>query len=257
MPLIKPGKLDNLKNNQFNGLLACTRYAFMPNKLQYCGGNKNSTLFEYGINSISEPPLEKLLKEFQTLHPYLKLIANANKTIDIFDYKVIEAYWIGNELLENVNMNKLYWHFIDGLQLKKKIKPGQFEKLCGKIPLGAKPHHSFHVFNVYLRTGHLPIEHTIETMDNCRISWGKTKKILKNELEIETPTLIEQDGKIILSEPKIKKIVYKFGNDGFIKNPQINDWISYHWNWACDILTKQQTINLEKYTRQSLTLIQV
>ncbi|MFH0780098.1 MAG: DUF6390 family protein [Parcubacteria group bacterium] len=242
------------RQNQFDGLLQCARYAFMPNKLQFCGGNKNSALFEYCVNAVSEPPLETLLREFRTLHPYLRLIADANKISDPFDHRVVEAYWIGNELLENIRMNKFYWHLIDGLELKKKIKLSEFDKLALKIPLGAKPHHSFHVFNVYLRTGHLPIEHTLETMNSCRIGWGRIKKILKNEIEIKTSDLIVRNNRLGLGEPAIKKIAYKFIDQCFLKNPKENDWVSYHWNWACEIINEQQVSNLKKYSLQNMTI---
>jgi len=226
----------------------------MPNKLEYCGGRHNEDLFERGINNSADPFLFSLLKEFQTLYPYLKLIAESNNISDVFDFRVVEAYWIGNELLEKTNMRKFYWHFIDNLNLKKKLRQDEFEKLIGKIPSGAIPHHSFHVFNVWLRTGNLPIAHTIETMNACRISWGKIIGINGNEMEVETQNLIEKENKISLSDSITKKIIYKFFDRGFIENPKINDFVSIHWNFACDILTTQQVKNLEKFTQYSMNL---
>jgi len=242
-----------LPNNQFKGLTLCTRYAFMPNKLQYCGGDKNKELFEYGVRNTADPFLTDFLKEFQTLMPYLQLIAESNKIKDPFDYRVVEAYWLGNELLEGVTMKKFYSHFIDGLNLKKKLKPKDFEKLIGKIPHNALPHHSFHVFNVWLRTGNLPIIHTLATMDNCRISWGKVLDVDKNDLEVLSSPLIINGNKLALGKAIRKKIIYKFYNKSFIE-PKVNDWISFHWGWACDILSSAQVKNLIKYTWQSIEL---
>jgi hypothetical protein len=38
-------------------MLRFIRYAFMPNRLRYCGGDDNSTLFEYGIeDSLGKGP---------------------------------------------------------------------------------------------------------------------------------------------------------------------------------------------------------
>jgi len=243
----------NSINTQLNGLLLCAKYAFMPNKLQYCGGDRNSELFNFGIQNQSDPFLGTLLKEFETLYPYLTLIASSNGIKDPFDQKVVEAYWIGNELLEKTDMKKLYWHFVDALKLKNKMTPQQFTDLVGQIPPQAKPHHSFHVFNIWLRTGNLPIAHTIQTVNDCRIGWGKITKILPNELEIETPVIEEKLEKLLLSKPQKKTVIYKMLNESFIKNPQINDLISYHWNFACDKITESQAINLQRYTLANLT----
>ncbi len=246
-----------------SGVLLCAKYAFMPNKLQYCGGDQNAAIFE--LTAINDPDgtLNFALREFETLYPYLKLIAAANKISDPFDPAVVEAYWLGNELLNNVQMKNLYNHFVDGLKLKKRMKLDQFENIVAKIPRGAIPHHSFHVFNIWQRTGHTASAHTIETMDNCRIGWGKIIDIGENELVIETKKLQLADAfgatgtatvTVQFSPPQIKKIIYKMFGESFIKNPQIGDWVSCHWGWACDVLTLKQVENLKKYTLHNLAL---
>src|SRR3989339_2253793 len=135
-------------DKQLDGSLLAARYAFMPNKLRYCGGDSNSELFAYTANNQSDAGLQAMLKEFETMFPYLRLIAEANKILDPFNYKVVESYWIGNELLENVSMNNFYRYLVDEQKLKKKFKPAILEKVFGKIPVGAKPHHGFHVLNI-------------------------------------------------------------------------------------------------------------
>ena len=168
--------------NQFNaqGVLRCARYAFMPNRLSFCGPDKNKEIFDYCRHQTIDQGLNLILKEFQVLYPYLKFIARSNKIRDPFDERVIEAYWVGNSLLENVTKSDLYNHLIDGQQLKKKLNKKLFKKVINEIPLGAKPHHNFHVLSVWKRTGHLDVWHTLSTMDLCRISWGRIKKIRYN-----------------------------------------------------------------------------
>ncbi|MGI8858252.1 MAG: DUF6390 family protein, partial [Thermomicrobiales bacterium] len=39
------------------------RYAFMPNKLRYCGGDDNSEMFAYALAEVREPPLETILRK--------------------------------------------------------------------------------------------------------------------------------------------------------------------------------------------------
>src|SRR6185369_12514579 len=90
------------------GSLRFIRYAFMPNRLRYCGGDDNRTLFEYGIENAIDGGLDPLLRRFTGALPYLQLIARASGLADPFDPRVVEAYWIGNQLLDNVEVRQLY-----------------------------------------------------------------------------------------------------------------------------------------------------
>ena len=62
-----------------SGSLRFIRYAFMPNRLRYCGGDDNRTLFEYGIESTVDGGLTPLLKRFNGALPYLQLIARVQR----------------------------------------------------------------------------------------------------------------------------------------------------------------------------------
>ena len=155
------------------GLLLCARYALPPNSLHYCGPDKITNLFAYTQEQIADRGLQEILTEFETLYPYLSFIAYENNIHNPFDRRVVEAYWLGNTLLHTVSMSGFFRHFSDALHLKKKITKKDFELLVGKLPAGAIPHHTFHVLNIFTRTGHHTIKHTLETMDNCRIGWGK------------------------------------------------------------------------------------
>src|SRR3954449_12379548 len=90
------------------GALRFIHYAFMPNRLQYCGGDDNHTLLDYGTAQVVDGGLTPLLRRFTGAVPYLQLIARANGITDPFDSRVVEAYWIGNGLLEQVEARQLY-----------------------------------------------------------------------------------------------------------------------------------------------------
>ncbi|OIO52889.1 MAG: hypothetical protein CO003_01865 [Candidatus Portnoybacteria bacterium CG_4_8_14_3_um_filter_44_15] len=248
-----------LKKNQFGqfsqkGILRCARYAFMPNKLHFCGPDKNRDLFYYAQGLEVDGGLKLILKEFQTLYPYLDFIAQANKIRDAFDERVVEAYWLGNNLLENIEKNKLYYHLTDNLGLKKKLSRLLLRQVIDKIPLGAKPHHGFHVFNVWKRTGNLDIIHTLNSMDLCRISWGKIKKVDWPNLEVDSQPLALEKDKLKLGQSVNRSILAQISNAGFIDRPKIGDWVSFHWNFACEILNQRQVNNLKKYTKESIRL---
>src|SRR4051794_22945599 len=90
------------------GTLRFIRYAFMPNRLRYCGSDDNSTLFGYGIEGVVDGGQTPLQPRFTGALPYLQLIARANGIADPFDARVVEAYWLGNELLDGVEVRQLY-----------------------------------------------------------------------------------------------------------------------------------------------------
>lgn len=245
---------QHLRKLDFSGALECGRYAFMPNKLNYCGGDKNHELFDYTVGFQADPHIESLLSKFDTMYPYLRFIAQANSIADPFDRRVVESYWLGNDLLGNIDMSKLYGYFIDELKLKQKFNSKILERVIGAIPKGAVPHHNFHVFNIPKRTGHYPVEHSLETMDKCRISWGQILKIEEDLLEVATQPLELKEKRLTLSEPVTKKVRYKFSGKSFVKEPKTGDWVSMHWDWACDRISLNQAADLEKYTRMSMQL---
>lgn len=245
-----------MKNSfeQFDGATLAARYAFMPNKLRYCGGDSNSEIFEYLTHQESDLGLQAMLKEFQTMFPYLRLIAQANKITDPFNVKVVEAYWIGNELLENVSMQNFYQYLVDEQKLKKKLKPELAQKVFGKIPAGAKPHHSFHVLNIPKRTGHYPVEHSLQTMDECRIAPAKIVEITTGKMKVEYQPLTIVSDKLDLGSPIKKEVFSEINEKAFVEKPKIGDFVSIHWSWVCDFLDKQQVDNLNKWTKYNLAL---
>ena len=173
------------------GQLRFIRYGFMPNRLRYCGGDDNRTLFEYGIENVVDGGLQPLLKTFTGALPYLKLIARENGIADPFDARVVDAYWIGNDLLQRVEVRQLY----DALKERfgKQLQGKALDLVLSKAPAGARPHHNFHVFDVHSRAGQL--EHSLETMDQCRISWGEVTEVEWPRADRATETVAVGAGK--------------------------------------------------------------
>ena len=250
----------NSKPQGPNGAILAARYAFMPNKLRYCGGDSNNEVFNYVAEDYSDGGLNELLEEFATMFPYLRLIADSSRIPDPLDARVVEAYWIGNDLLKNVDMKNFYRYMVDEQELKKKFKPKLLEKVFGKIPLGAKPHHSWHVFNIPKRTGHYPVEHTIETMDKCRIGWGKIKEIKNESSSLVSKVVVEYEplevvnDVVVLGKMVDREVWAGFDGKSFIKTPQKGDLVSIHWDFICDLLTEDQVANLRKWTKYNLAL---
>ena len=245
-------KLENL-----NGLIRCTRYAFMPNRLHLCGPENQADILEFYTKAETRKKpgtIQPLLENFETLYPYLKLIAGANHQKNPFTEQIIEAYWLGNHSLENVPAAKLYNHLIDRLKLNKKISLKEFSNFKKKFSKTTLPHHNFHVFSVWRRTGNIKTAHTLATMDACRISWGKIKKIKPQSLIVETwPLISDSKGRITESKKSIEReILNYFEGSILLKDIKIGDYVSLHWGCVCEKLTKNQVVNLQKYTDLSL-----
>lgn len=237
-----------------DGLLRCSRYAFGPNRLHYCGPDASQEILSYLHEGASDPGLAEMLKKFGTLFPYLRFIAHANRIADPFDPRVVDAYWIGNTLLDAVDMRAFYRHLDEDLQLKKKIGRAHMERLGEKLKRRALPHHSFHVFNIWKRTGHAEEPHTLESMDACRISWGRVSTVDGPYLSVAVEPLILNGRTLLLGEPVLRTIVRSLTANADIENVHVGDTISLHWGVPCEVLNDRQVARLKRYTARSVGL---
>jgi hypothetical protein len=191
---------------------------------------------------------------FRTLYPYLKLIAHANGICDPFDERVVEAYWLGNDLLERVGKSALYHSLLDDHGAKQHLGNASFHRVRTAIENGAIPHHSFHVFGIWKRTGNHSASHTLESMDSCRVSSGIVKTIDGPFLAVETEPLIEQNHTLALGEPRTKRLLRHLGAPPDIDEIRVGAIVSIHWDVPCEVITQNQAAMLRAYTLRSIAL---
>jgi len=232
------------------GMLRFIRYGFMPNRLHYCGGDENRLLFDHAVEQVVDGGLNQHLKKFTGALPYLQLIARANDIADPFDPRVVDAYWIGNELLDRVEVRQLYDSLLErfGKQLRGRTR----DLVLGKAPAGAHPHHSFHVLDVHSRVGEL--SQSLVTMDHCRVSWGTVVDVAGGELVVDRVPLVLTGGKLALGAPLREHVVRQIDGRGFVDGAQAGDVVSIHWGWACEVLSPAQCQRLARYTRHHLEI---
>jgi len=197
-----------------------------------------AAIYSWGCRRAEELKVSKILKQFissggekfsqrsqlvlKNLIPYsdYRLIGQKNQIKDPFHRKIVEAYWLGNDLLEKTEKNKIPYHTFSVLEHFGQIKLNQ-------LPKNLK-----------------------EAVENCRISWGRVKKISGQGIVVEyQPLIFEQ--KIKLGKNTLKKIIW---DKQTLPNLKIGDPVSIHLNIARQILTKQQLNNLKKYTKLSLRI---
>jgi hypothetical protein len=226
------------------------RYAFMPNRLAYCGGDDHRALFDYCATGVTDAGLRALLRKFTGALPYLRLIAECNAILDPFDARAVEAYWLGNDLLQRVEARGLY----DVLRERfgRQLRARDLELVLGKAPAGAHPHHSFHVLEVCPRIGW---PQALPFMNSCRISWGKVVSRDGSALVVEMMPLVIAGHRLVLGSPERCAVNQEYDGKGFVSTARIGDWVSMHWGWACQVLSLRQIANLERWTRYHLDIV--
>jgi hypothetical protein len=233
-----------------SGLLAFIRYGFMPNHLGYCGGNDNDVLFEHAVEGRHDARLAPLLAKFTGAFPYLQTIAGANGIADPLDARVVEAYWLGNELLDRVEASALFRSLEErfGNRLVGTLR----EQVLRKAPQGARPYHLFHVLDVYR---HLESDEVgMAAMDSCRISWGRVTNVEAGALMVERQPLRMHDGRLTLGQPAPERVLRTISGHGFTDDVAVGDTVSIHWGWACEVLRPHQAANLARWSAHHLAI---
>jgi hypothetical protein len=232
------------------GISECLRYAFPPNSLHYCGPEKQADIKGYLETHTNDKGLQGILSQFETLYPYLKLIAQVNRIMDPFDRRVVEAYWVGNRLLENVPKRDFHTLLTESLKIKKKIRKNDSSIMEGVMSYGL-PHHTFHVLTIYIRTGNKAIAHTLHTMDSCRIGWGRVVSVDERKTGKYTITMSHitiNNQQLTLHTPIPTRVQSIDGTYA------IGDMVSVHWGYICGTLMKRQVRNLEHFTQEAINV---
>lgn len=233
------------------GMVRFIHYSFMPNRLGYCGPDQNSLLFQYGIAGEADPGLPPVLTKFLGPIPYLRTIASAAGISDIFDDRVVEAYWIGNSLLDRVSARELDSTL--RARFGRELSPKLMEMVAGKVPQGARPHHSFHVFDVWRQVGRLE-GNVLATMDNCRISWGRVRSVDGAAVMVDRQALVMEEGKLGLGPLQPTPATRLLDGRGFVTALEPGDLVSLHWGWICERVSAEQVRSLERFTGQHLAI---
>src|SRR4051812_41969824 len=91
------------------GALLFARYAYPPNSLGYCGPAGAEAMLVPGATS----DIERRARQFEGAWAYLQLLAECAGLDDPLDERVVEAYWLGNELLDAVSSDLLVGRLTD------------------------------------------------------------------------------------------------------------------------------------------------
>jgi hypothetical protein len=238
------------------GALAFARYAFPPNALGLCGADRPRTLLEYGAAHVADGGLAELARTFDGAWPYLELIAGANGIGDPLDLRVVEAYWIGNELLDRVRPGALARH----VEERFRARVGRAgEHVAHAVVCGAVPHHCFHVFAVYpwlglLRTG--IVDEPLYVLDRCRIAPAVVQSVGPETAEVAVRPLLWDRGSLRLGEATPRTVRWRVDGLSLLAPcPAVGEHVALHWDVVCDRLTPTGERALARVTERVLRAV--
>jgi hypothetical protein len=230
-----------------HGPVLFARYAYPPNALGYCGPADARELLERSQAPAPDlPGLAALARQFEGAWPYLCLIAAANRLPDPLADRVVEAYWVGNGLLEHVPDRLLAAHVADRFT---PLTARGGEQVAALAAGGGRAHHNFHVFCVYpwvgmLRAGR--VGEPMRVLQSCRIRWGTVLSVHNGLAEVSSSPLRWTGRELVLGPAGIEAVTVGAGT------VNVGDTVSMHWDWVCDVLDARRLAALRRYTRRQL-----
>jgi len=222
-------------------------YGLIPNKLGFCGP-RQELLKKFIIGKLSIPEIIPVLEKFEAAYPYYQLIAKKNRVSSPFNKKVIEAYWLGNELLDKFTADDLRQFIIKDFSRPGLLSKREAAVRAKLIPENSKPHHSFHVMVLGSITGSINFTGQTKLKDTCRIGWGRIVQIKNDKIVVSHEPLT---GKENIKFGKSTKKIINWDKE-MLPVAKIGDWISFHWNYAIQVLNENNVINLHTYTQNTL-----
>ena len=237
-----------------SGPLTFARFAVAPNVLGYCGGPDSDALVGHVVAGLEGPEVVALCRAFDGAWPYLQLIARSSGIADPLDPRVVDAYWLGNGLLDAVSPGAFAADIEQ--RFRARTPRAEWSWLSTKPAAGAVPHHSFHVLEVMPRIGMLragQVQAILPAMEQCLVRPATVTARdgavdeAGDRLRVIVRPLIMSDGKLAFG-PAIEQPVVGHGDTGL----RPGDPIAIHWGWSCGRITAAQVRSLEHATTDAL-----
>lgn len=240
--------------NLTDGPRLFARYALPPNLLGYCGPDES---VEYAAVALAPSTplahLHHLATSFSGAWPYLQLIAGCAGIGDVLDRRVVEAYWVGNPLLDMVDRSTFLGHVDD----RFRSRSWRDHDLVASAAVLGHANHSFHVFCAYpwvglLRAG--KVDPSLRVLDRCRIRWGTVKTVDDRLVTVGSRPLQWDEQRLTLGPEREERAAY-WGDSSRSKILSPGDVVSLHWDYVCDVLTPQRLDRLVRENDHHLRIV--
>ncbi|MGA9748492.1 MAG: DUF6390 family protein [Nocardioides sp.] len=230
------------------GAILFARYAYPPNELGYCGPVGAETL----LDARAHADIEARARAFEGAWSYLELLAEVTGDPDPLSEQVVEAYWVGSDLLDAVEPDVLVG------RLERRFA-GQLGGSWRNARGRARAHHSFQVFEVYPWVGILTRGATagpaVNVLDRCRIRTGAVASVEGESALVTTATLRWQDGALVHGDPVNERVRWSVDGRSLIDPPAVGDQVALHWDWVCETITPDQGRWIEGAERRQLAVL--
>ncbi|MFH2136641.1 MAG: DUF6390 family protein [Patescibacteria group bacterium] len=229
-------------------------YALYPNILGLCGprGRDKEKLYEYLTlkTKVGDREVRKLLEQFTAATAYMNLIAAANEILDWLDPRVVDAYWIGNDLLDRVWPKDLKI-LISRLANEGKIAAPAAEEAIARVHSDHRPHHSFHVFVIGGLSGQ--VERGSIGWELCRIGWGTVTRVKHDgNLMVLARSLLQRGGKILPELEGVERERLIRRDRELFPRVSAGDLVAFHWGRVVEIIDKDAAQRLDYWTERTL-----
>jgi hypothetical protein len=215
------------------GAVLFARYAYPPNELGYCGPDGAAAM----LRADAPAEIARRARRFEGAWVYLEAIAAATRLADPLDAAVVEAYWIGNDLLDEVDPRAL----VDHLRDRFAGQPGGTWRQAGDRALA---HHSFQVFEVYPWAALLAAAANptaVSILDRCRIRVGSVVSVATNgTATVRSRPLIWDGASLVEGPPRDEVVRWSALGRSLLDGLTPGDRVALHWDWVCDVLTEPQ-----------------
>ncbi len=229
------------------GVRLCARFSLATSSLEYCGPPGAAPLLRRALEDgegIAEAG-EALLK-FEALEPYLRAIAGKHRR-EVLDYSVVEAYWIGNELLEGYTRGD-FVRILEDLA-DRGLPRGLAGRLAARLPESPIPHHAFHVFFVGVGQVTGRVTTNLKNMDRCRPSWGLVTGRRPGVALVERQPLEARGARLALGAPEEAAVAVAPALERGIR---VGEYLAVHWGQAAAPLSWDGRAQLELYTLRAI-----
>jgi hypothetical protein len=226
-----------------SGPLRFVRFASPPNRLGHCGPVASDGVGEY-LHAPIDGGFAELARQFEGAYPYLQLLAGAAHRDDPLDADVVEAYWIGNDLLDRVSM----LDFGNSIDERFRRRAGSaWSRIDASVRSGVA-HHSYHVLHVTPWTGLMRrgvVDEPLRIVDQCCISWAQVVDAGRGVPLVRRRPLEWSGSGLRFGDPVVEPVSSPI-------SVEVGDWVALHWATVCERLRPDQLRWLRRTTLDQL-----
>ena len=232
------------------GATRFARYAFPPNELGHCGPADASLLLQHTTHGGGTVEVAARARQFEGAWAYLSVLGKACG-LDPLDPLVVDAYWVGNDLLARVDPERCS---------RRSGTASRASPVGCSTTVEPSEHvlanHGFHVFAVYPWTRMLGGSSDVprSVLDSCRIRWGTVVGVDGERAEVESrPLTWDGPGSGSATRGRSPSAGPPTGCRWWRRPPR-GTVVSMHWDWVCERLTQDHVDALADSTSHALDM---